>query len=270
MEIAIDISILSKHHKEKIEIDKEISMCVDIRTMPASLRRHNLARLRDALNLTQSALGRAIGKSAGSIKAVEIGKLALSPKMALLISRLTGCDPAWLMRNDLSEPMPELRRLVTLNPEDEAHRNTMFLLAELFSRLFACAHQLAPSPKRDTLAAFIEKEAKAFRENAQELEPVRVGVSALEFFKDNPEYLALELGRLFNLDYLLGEAVRAARAENELFSLNDSANDGKPEASARLKPQAVVETRLPQGRKSPRRNPGSPSRVGRGKKPKSS
>ena len=245
-------------------------MCVDIRTMPASLRRHNLARLRDTLNLTQSELGRAIGKSAGSIKAVEIGKLALSSKMALLISRLTGCDPQWLLRNDLSEPMPELRRLVTLNPEDEAHRNTMFLLAELFSRLFACARQLAPSPKRDILAAYIEKEAKAFRENAQELEPVRVGVSALEFFKDNPEYLAPALGRLFNLDYLLSEAVRAARAENELFSLNESANDGKPEASARSNPQAVVETRSPKRRKSRSQTPASPSPDGRRKTEKSS
>ena len=236
--------------------------------MPASRRSHNLAKLRAALNLTQAALARAIGKSPGSIKAVEIGKLALSPKMALLISRLTGCDPHWLLRNDLSEPMPELLPLlVTLDPEDEAHRNTVFLLAELFSRLFACARQLASSPKRDALAAYVEKEAKAFRENAQELESVRVGVSALEFFKDNPEYLAPELGRLFNLDYLLGEAIRAARAENEPFSLNDSANDVKPAASARSK-RPVAETRSRKPRKSPNQTPESPSPGGQRRSPR--
>ena len=60
--------------------------------MPASVRRHNLQRLREELNLTQPTLGSWLGRSAATIKAVEIGKLALSENLAALIASVTQCS----------------------------------------------------------------------------------------------------------------------------------------------------------------------------------
>ena len=79
--------------------------------MPASVRRHNLQRLREELNLTQATLAGWIGRSAATIKAVEICKLALSGNLAALIALVTGVNKEWLLRNDLSEPMPRLERV---------------------------------------------------------------------------------------------------------------------------------------------------------------
>lgn len=84
--------------------------------MPASVRRHNLARLRAHLKVTQATLGRWTGRSPATIKAIEIGKLALSPVLAGLVADLTGADKDWLLRNDLAEPMPPLTH-VSVAPE---------------------------------------------------------------------------------------------------------------------------------------------------------
>ena len=45
--------------------------------MPASLRRHNLARLREELSISQTTLAAWIGRSWSAIKAIETGKLGL-------------------------------------------------------------------------------------------------------------------------------------------------------------------------------------------------
>jgi DNA-binding XRE family transcriptional regulator len=106
--------------------------------MPASVQRHNLARLRNELNLTQATLGDWVGRSAATIKAVEIGKLALSPRLAALIAAVTGADKDWLLRNNLSDPMPPLMRSSSkLDPEQEAYARSCDLLLNLFERLFA-------------------------------------------------------------------------------------------------------------------------------------
>ena len=76
--------------------------------MPASLRRHNLARLREELSISQTTLAVWIGRSWSAIKAIETGKLELSSRLATLISATTGVDRNWLLRNDLAEPMPPL------------------------------------------------------------------------------------------------------------------------------------------------------------------
>ena len=87
--------------------------------MPASVRRHNLARLREELGISQTDLAQWVGRSWSAIKAIETGKLALSPELAALIASTTGTDKNWLLANDLSAPMPPLERVsARLAPKD--------------------------------------------------------------------------------------------------------------------------------------------------------
>src|SRR4029077_4578167 len=75
--------------------------------MPASVGRHNLARIRKLMGLTQADLGRMLGRSASTIKSIEIGKLALSEGLANRINETLGIrDKAWLLANDLQAPVP--------------------------------------------------------------------------------------------------------------------------------------------------------------------
>jgi transcriptional regulator with XRE-family HTH domain len=75
--------------------------------MPASVGRHNLARLRKLLKISQSDFGRMVGRSAATIKSVEIGKLALSPCLADRIDHALGIRAReWLLKNDLKMPEP--------------------------------------------------------------------------------------------------------------------------------------------------------------------
>jgi transcriptional regulator with XRE-family HTH domain len=75
--------------------------------MPASVGRHNLARIRKLMGLTQADLGRMLGRSAATIKSIEIGKLALSEGLANRINETLGIrDKAWLLANDLQAPVP--------------------------------------------------------------------------------------------------------------------------------------------------------------------
>jgi transcriptional regulator with XRE-family HTH domain len=75
--------------------------------MPASVGRHNLARIRKLMGLTQVDLGRMLGRSAATIKSIEIGKLALSEGLANRINETLGIrDKAWLLANDLQAPVP--------------------------------------------------------------------------------------------------------------------------------------------------------------------
>jgi transcriptional regulator with XRE-family HTH domain len=74
--------------------------------MPVSAGRHNLARLRKELNLTQAELATLVGCSPVTIKAVEIGKLALSEGLATRIALSAGTTVQWLLENDLNSPVP--------------------------------------------------------------------------------------------------------------------------------------------------------------------
>src|ERR1700747_584422 len=126
----------------------DISMCYCPR-MPASVQRHNLARLRQELGLTQAALGGLIGRSQATIKAIEIGKLALSEDLATLISVVLGTDKQWLLDNDLSAPVPASKYFsATISPEEKAYTTTIYLLSDLFKRLFAVARRLRKTNAR--------------------------------------------------------------------------------------------------------------------------
>src|SRR6516164_7212160 len=72
----IDISAFARTAQEKRISTRDIHARRSTE-MPASVHRHNLARLRQVMHLTQSDLAGMILRSPATIKAVEIGKLAL-------------------------------------------------------------------------------------------------------------------------------------------------------------------------------------------------
>jgi transcriptional regulator with XRE-family HTH domain len=142
--------------------------------MPASVQRHNLARLRQAMSLTQSDLAGMIMRSPATIKAVEIGKLALSDKLAALISDVTGADKKWLLENNLNAPVPALRRLsASWAPKDRAYVHTCHLLADLFSRLFAVCRRLREGEGRQNLPAYIKDELELLAKTSYEPDAIQ-------------------------------------------------------------------------------------------------
>lgn len=74
--------------------------------MPVSVGRHNLARIRKQLRLTQSDVAKLVGCSPATIKAVEIGKLVLSEGLAARLSVFLRVNERWLLENDLNAPLP--------------------------------------------------------------------------------------------------------------------------------------------------------------------
>jgi DNA-binding XRE family transcriptional regulator len=180
--------------------------------MPASVRRHNLSRLREELGISQTALAQWIGRSWSTIKAIETGKLALSDNLAALIASVTGSDKRWLLNNDLSAPMPPLEHpSAKLDPRDRAYGYTLALLHHLIDRIFASIRRLKPGQGRDRLQLYIGKQFEILFRTEQEpdAEPFHLPrISMIEFFKAHPEDLDPDLAGAINLEYLLKEAYR--------------------------------------------------------------
>jgi DNA-binding XRE family transcriptional regulator len=230
--------------------------------MPASVRRHNLVRLRDELNLTQAGLAEWIGRASTTIKSIEIGRLALSPKLAELIAAVTGADAGWLLRNDSNEPMPELKRIsAKLEPAQEAYNYLCLLLWHLFDRLLAALGRLKKTQARTVLELYIKHGLDSLKgiDQVPDAEPATVvGIDVFEFFKAHPEFLDPDLASLINLDFLIKDAHRVAQSIKVY--------DRRIDAAARLAAQLPK----PRPRKSPSRSRGLPSPGDRRKKPKSS
>jgi DNA-binding XRE family transcriptional regulator len=252
--------------------------------MPASVRRHNLARLREELGISQTDLAQWIGRSWSAIKAIETGKLALSPELAALIASTTGTDKNWLLANDLSAPMPPLERVsARLDPKDRAYGYTLALLHHLIDRIFASIRRLKPTTGRHRLQLYIAKQFDILFQTEQEPDAELFHlprISMLEFFKSHPEYLDSDLSGAINIEYLLKEAHRREKMidaygrklkrespENRelseypfdaatLSSSADSAlSPGPPEKKTAPRPLPKARSRA---RKSPRRrNPGN-------------
>jgi DNA-binding XRE family transcriptional regulator len=193
--------------------------------MPVSVKRHNLARLRQELSLTQTDLAGMIGRTQATIKAIETGKLALSENLAALIANILGTDKQWLLDNDLSAPMPPREYLsAKFSPEESAHDATVGLLLELFTRLFAAARRLKKSQAQSTIALQVEWELEELKQHDGDPEAEQlkcVGPNVFEFFKNHPELLDPDLGRLINLDFLVKDAYQRERiGKREYFKLD--------------------------------------------------
>jgi hypothetical protein len=78
--------------------------------MPATKQKHVLARLREYLGATQGQFAIWCGCSAFTIQSIEVGRLALSKKLAERISLVTGVPEEWLLKNNPDSPMPSLVR----------------------------------------------------------------------------------------------------------------------------------------------------------------
>jgi transcriptional regulator with XRE-family HTH domain len=253
--------------------------------MPVSVRRHNLQRLREKLNLTQAKLAGWVGRSAAAIKAVEIGKLALSENLAALIASVTGSDKAWLVRNDLSEPMPPLEPVsVKLAPEDEAYNISIVLLRHLFERLFMATERLKCTQVRRHLEHYIQIRLDLLKVTEQRLDAdlsYFTTADPFEFFKVHPEFLDPDLKNLVNLDFLIKDAyrrekaletlsrearreakdanLRIAKLNREIRRLKERASRGPVSEDQRIPQEETApgEVKLPR-RKSPIQNPVSP------------
>jgi transcriptional regulator with XRE-family HTH domain len=78
-------------------------------TMPTSSKQSCLAVLRDIAGLTQRELAEIVGCAGITIQSVELGKLALSRRLAERISLHTGVDVGWLLAGDYKAPPVCLR-----------------------------------------------------------------------------------------------------------------------------------------------------------------
>jgi DNA-binding XRE family transcriptional regulator len=216
--------------------------------MPPSARRHNLARIRDQLSLTQTELAKLVGYSHATIKAVETGKLPLSENLASRVSQaLDFFDTAWLLKNDLDAPLPPI-----LRPRSAQEDAFVAVVNELFSRLFAVVAKMDKHRARLMLELVVATELDDLR---KELVPRPSGEpetitspETIQYFIKNPGRFDPDLREWVNLEGLLKSNLR-------LFS-------------ERTPPQAENPSLKPP--KSPSRTQGSPSPDGRRKKPKSS
>jgi transcriptional regulator with XRE-family HTH domain len=68
--------------------------------MPASSKKSCLAVLRSIAGITQRQLAELVDCAPITIQSIELGKLALSQRMAQRISLQTGVSQAWLLAND--------------------------------------------------------------------------------------------------------------------------------------------------------------------------
>jgi transcriptional regulator with XRE-family HTH domain len=72
--------------------------------MRRSALAHPLAVLRTTIGLTQKEMAGLVGRAARTIQSVELGKLALSEDLAMLIAEATGVDAGWLLEGDPGIP----------------------------------------------------------------------------------------------------------------------------------------------------------------------
>jgi transcriptional regulator with XRE-family HTH domain len=77
--------------------------------MRASKIRHNLARFRTHLGLSQNEVAACVGVSFSAIRGVENLVLPLSESLAEKLEAVFGIPKEWLLANDLSDPIPELK-----------------------------------------------------------------------------------------------------------------------------------------------------------------
>jgi transcriptional regulator with XRE-family HTH domain len=211
--------------------------------MPASKSSHVLAIHRRTLRLNQADLARLAGCSVSTIQSVELGRLQLSQGLAARISLGTGVDGQWLFANNSSVPIPE--RLYFSKGVSSAglqeHVNTICLLADVFSRLFAVARKLDKTRARDELELIIASELDTFKKSgtdrkAKPLNPTNKEV--FQYFAEYPGSLNEELNNLLDIDHL----IQTSLPEAQLLAEEQKEKTLKRKASSRTR-----------GRKAPSR-----------------
>lgn len=176
--------------------------------MPASKRSHVLSILRKNLALKQTDLADMVGCSVQAIQSVEVGRLKLSESLAARIVAVTGCDMKWLLKNDVSEPMPP-RPFFIKGVESvglQTYVMTITLLIDVFSRLFAETRKLDKTGARDELELCLAKELETLKKTVKEPGTVPLHSTtkeAFQYFDEYPGSLPDELYQMLDLDYLI-------------------------------------------------------------------
>lgn len=188
--------------------------------MPVSVGRHNLARLRAQLKLTQSDLAKLADCSTATIKAVEIGKLALSDSLASRISYVFGIEKEWLLKNDLKAPLPG--NFSQMNQQEvlgRAEDTQTVLLLELFSRLFAVVAKMKKTPARTMLETVIAIELDGLKKLKKPLPDCQpsglAGRNSLEFLLQHSDSLDPDLKQWVDLKGLLKSNLQLSVATGE-------------------------------------------------------
>ena len=185
---------------------------VHVRTyadMPPSVHRHNLARIRAQLSLTQDDLAKLVGCSLPTIKAVETGKLALSEGLASRISQaLEIWDKDWLLKNDLSAPLPPV-----LRPRSNEEDAQAALINELLLRLLAVVAKMDKHRARLMIELSVTARLDALRKEHVprphgELPEDIVPPGAIRYFIENPSQLDPDLREWVNLEGLHKSTLR--------------------------------------------------------------
>lgn len=222
--------------------------------MPVSVGRHNLARIRKQLKLTQGDVAKLVGCSPATIKAVEIGKLALSEGLASRISQVIGVDKDWLLENDLNGPLPAVYSPKT---EQEAVSHAADaqtgVILELFSRLFAAIAKMKKTQRRAMMELSIAIMMDALKKQTKPLPDCQpaglAGSKSIEFLLQNPDLFDPDLRQWVDLKGLLKSNLQLSSEPGD----------------------ALSEARSPKPKKSPpRQSPSSPAPGGRYKKKPSS
>jgi transcriptional regulator with XRE-family HTH domain len=177
--------------------------------MPPSVQRHNLARLRNALNLTQAEFSELISRKEITVRSIETGKLALSPTLATIIADVTGADRTWLLENDLRAPMPPLLRgFHQFDTLEKAYVGNVFLIMHLIDRLvtvlmhFDRRAETLPEMAHLFIADELDRLKKHLEPDLKADLSYLLNLGIVEMFKAHPEMLEPDIRRLINLDYL--------------------------------------------------------------------
>jgi DNA-binding XRE family transcriptional regulator len=213
--------------------------------MPASKRTHILAILRKNLALRQPELAEIVGCSVATIQSIEVGRLKLSEGLARRIAAATGADVEWLLRNDVSEPMPP-RPFYMANVEStglQTYVYTISLLGDVMSRLFAEVRKLDKTGGRDELERLLAIELETLKKtdtnpNAQPLHSA--SQENFKYFDEYPWELKPELNNLLNLNHLIATSLPApagpeapGEEETRAVSQKYGPNQEKPSPRAR-------------------------------------
>jgi transcriptional regulator with XRE-family HTH domain len=162
--------------------------------------RHNVARLRRALGLSQEEFARQMHRATVTVKAVENLRLRLSPMFAFEIASTFGIDDKWLLANDLQTPVPAPNSPFANLSYEEAR--PVELLLYLFAKLFERARALSPEI-RSYLAMEIGWEVedlKGTKNGPISEKPVVLDASLIQYLKTHRSDPALQW---VNFDALL-------------------------------------------------------------------
>src|SRR5262249_17492104 len=160
--------------------------------------------------------------------------LRLSPRLATVISGVTGVDKHWLLRNNLTEPMPPLSPPAgRLRKGDKAYDSTLLLLTMVFEHLCHSLRKLKPSTSKSQTVELFERLLKTVekpeykREAAlEELTPYTLG--AAEYFASHPQEFDLELVNILNAEYLARSLLEKVRRDEVAKQLLAATKTTKP------------------------------------------